>query len=321
MKKLYAQNIKKLILMVITIAIFSSCGKDGSVGPEGIQGEEGVKGMDGSTILSGTGSPNINVGKKGDYYLDISTTNLYGPKLENSWAEPLNLKGSKGDPGKDGAIGVAGSKIHSGKGLPLSTLGVNGDFYFDTENITFYGPKSDLNWGTPISLKSANENGVKILIIPQYKFQTAAEYMGYTSFKSISKITPTIDYHTYYENGITLIYVRDPKDPNGSWKSGTYKSYPSEVFGYTGSASISQEDFEYRSEGIFIKNTISVSPPNNGGYLENKTEVDNVISKIKNDFLIDIKIVLIPGKQVSLMKGQNINTNSKEAITNFLKLK
>jgi hypothetical protein len=46
-----------------------------------------------------------------------------------------------------GAQGPAGRTILNGVGSPASNLGVTGDFYYNTENTDFYGPKlSDLSW-------------------------------------------------------------------------------------------------------------------------------------------------------------------------------
>ena len=51
--------------------------------------------------------------------------------------------------------GVAPSVVNTvlnGTGSPVSTLGVNGDFYIDTAADLLYGPKTPTGWGTPVSL-------------------------------------------------------------------------------------------------------------------------------------------------------------------------
>ena len=46
-----------------------------------------------------------------------------------------------------GAQGPAGRTILNGVGVPSNNLGVQGDFYYNTANTYFYGPKlSDLTW-------------------------------------------------------------------------------------------------------------------------------------------------------------------------------
>ena len=39
-----------------------------------------------SKVLSGAGPPNNDLGKSGDYYVDISSNQVYGPKLNTGWA-------------------------------------------------------------------------------------------------------------------------------------------------------------------------------------------------------------------------------------------
>ena len=43
--------------------------------------------------------------------------------------------------------------ILNGKGAPLSTLGINGDFYIDTRSLLIYGPKKSNKWPLPQSLQ------------------------------------------------------------------------------------------------------------------------------------------------------------------------
>jgi len=43
--------------------------------------------------------------------------------------------------------------ILNGKGVPLSTLGINGDFYIDTRSLLIYGPKKSNKWPLPQSLQ------------------------------------------------------------------------------------------------------------------------------------------------------------------------
>ena len=43
--------------------------------------------------------------------------------------------------------------ILNGNGLPLSTLGIDGDFYIDTRSLLIYGPKKSKKWPLPQSLQ------------------------------------------------------------------------------------------------------------------------------------------------------------------------
>ena len=48
-----------------------------------------------------------------------------------------------------GPQGPRGRTILNGVGAPAANLGIEGDFYFNTENNNFYGPKlSDTTWST-----------------------------------------------------------------------------------------------------------------------------------------------------------------------------
>lgn len=53
--------------------------------------ETGPQGPRGNTILSGSGEPNIYIGEIGDFYLNTDTQELYGPKTESGWGEPVDL--------------------------------------------------------------------------------------------------------------------------------------------------------------------------------------------------------------------------------------
>ncbi|MEL7834835.1 hypothetical protein [Fodinibius sp. Rm-B-1B1-1] len=62
-----------------------------------LMGEDGADGENGSQIHSGTGAPDASLGVEGDYYLDKDSYELYGPKTDNGWGAPLNLKGADGN--------------------------------------------------------------------------------------------------------------------------------------------------------------------------------------------------------------------------------
>ncbi len=64
----------------------------------------------------------------------------------NIFDGPLGVPGEPGEPGTDG------NTILSGVGAPGDSLGVDGDFYVDTQSVEFYGPKSEGAWSSPIAL-------------------------------------------------------------------------------------------------------------------------------------------------------------------------
>ncbi|MCG8701819.1 MAG: hypothetical protein MI922_27445, partial [Bacteroidales bacterium] len=58
-----------------------------------LKGEKGDTGSAGSQIYAGITLPSSTLGTVGDFYLNKSTYDLYGPKQESGWGSPLNLKG------------------------------------------------------------------------------------------------------------------------------------------------------------------------------------------------------------------------------------
>gem|GEM_PF-1524098 len=81
--------------------INGSDGNDGLAGANGKDGANGTNGNDGASFLSGNGAPASDLGKEGDFYLDIQNALIYGPKTASGWGKPVNLK----------ATALAGKKL------------------------------------------------------------------------------------------------------------------------------------------------------------------------------------------------------------------
>jgi hypothetical protein len=150
-----------LLSFIVAVILFNSCGKNGAVGPQGSTGATGAvgpagptgaNGAPGSVIYSGTTVPPAATGVVGDYYINLSTGLLYGPKTAAGWGAGISLKGPTG------ATGTPGSQIFSGSGAPASTVGVAGDYYLDKTNFLLYGPKTASGWGAPIALQGPMGN-------------------------------------------------------------------------------------------------------------------------------------------------------------------
>jgi hypothetical protein len=62
-----------------------------------------------NTVLSGEGVPAKTLGINGDFYIDIKTMNMYGPKKNNSWPLPVSMRGPQGPTGAAGTDGKNGS--------------------------------------------------------------------------------------------------------------------------------------------------------------------------------------------------------------------
>lgn len=75
---------------------------------------QGADGADGKTILNGSGAPSAGLGEDGDFYLNTTTTAIYGPKTAGVWGSPTSLIGPKGDKGDQGDPGDPGVGVPAG---------------------------------------------------------------------------------------------------------------------------------------------------------------------------------------------------------------
>ena len=99
-------------------------GTNGAAGANGTDGTAGRDGRDGKDILNGTENPGENQGKDGDTFVNTKTGEVF-VKENGTWKPAGNIKGPKGDDGKD---------ILSGKTDPTSETGKDGDKYVNTES-------------------------------------------------------------------------------------------------------------------------------------------------------------------------------------------
>jgi hypothetical protein len=102
-------NSLMLPAFLISTLFITSCqkGNQGPAGPPGATGAAGTPGVSGNTILSGNGTPSITIGNIGDFYLEIDSSELFGPKTAAGWGSPISLVGAPGAAGTTGAAGTA----------------------------------------------------------------------------------------------------------------------------------------------------------------------------------------------------------------------
>lgn len=149
---------RKILTWALALSLcavgLSSCYRDNdtTIAKDGINGKNGANGKDGNTILYGKGQPLATLGKIGDFYLDESTKNLYGPKSDKGWGNPASLKGKDGTNGTDGKNG---SKILKGNTVPSKDLGSEGDWYIDVVNKKIYYKNAN-NWEEIFNIGSNN---------------------------------------------------------------------------------------------------------------------------------------------------------------------
>lgn len=298
-----------IFMSLVSMLFFSGCTKDGLDGSNGIdgkQGEQGVAGVDGTALLNGNGAPNNSLGKNGDFYLDKTTVSIYGPKTAAGWGEATSLKGKDGEDGKDGKDGTNGtdgkdgSKILSGNQIPTMQDGAIGDFYFDTQNIAIYGPKTSSSWGTPVSLKTPTGKEVTVLLYKNHSFQTINWDEDNDEFNMKSVILIDSKYQEVYDNGIILAQIRESNNVSSYWDNqGTY------LLGDRIWAHIRPE-----YDAFLTKETLTVL----GSAYDNITEPEIKAAKI------DIKIVFIPASNVIEMQAKSVNTKDFKAVAKYLNL-
>lgn len=120
--------------------------KANGVWPAGVSvAGTGNTGTAGNTILSGSVDPTASVGNNGDYYINTSTSTLFGPKANGTWPPGVPMGGGTGS-------GTGGGVVLTGAGAPANSLGNNGDYYLDTNTWTLYGPKANDVWPAGVTL-------------------------------------------------------------------------------------------------------------------------------------------------------------------------
>lgn len=102
-----------------------------------------LPGPAGKTILNGTVIPDGGDGVDGDFYIDVSTYEIYGPKTSGTWGSPTLLVGPAGSPGANGAtptvaIGTV-TTVNSGQPASVTNIGVGTNVVLD-----FSIPKGDI---------------------------------------------------------------------------------------------------------------------------------------------------------------------------------
>jgi hypothetical protein len=68
---------------------------NGPQGPQGTAGANGTNGINGNTILFGTGNPsNSTTGVDGNFYINTTTYNIFGPKTAGAWGSSVSMIGA-----------------------------------------------------------------------------------------------------------------------------------------------------------------------------------------------------------------------------------
>jgi hypothetical protein len=111
-------------------------GATGATGAVGATGAQGIAGSNGNSVLSGTGTPANTAGADGDFYLDLASYTMYGPKASGDWPAatqsligptgPIGPQGIQGIQGLQGVIGATGNTGSTGLQGSTGTTGPAG---------------------------------------------------------------------------------------------------------------------------------------------------------------------------------------------------
>ena len=115
-----------------------------------------------------------------------------------------------------------------------------------------------------------------------------------------STVIPTIDYREYYEEGMVMAFVKDPSVADAAW---------------TGEHVFYKEDFSF---GAVVKTSKILFGKEN--VVLQMTELNTDIESAKANYSVDVKFVLIPGKQVQAMKARKLDLKNTSEVVKFLKL-
>ncbi len=275
-----------------------SCKSDNSASPS-------TQVVEGSVILSGSTDPNSSIGKPGDFYINFTSKTLFGPKTQNAWGTGISLSG------QNGSNGLNGNTILNGKGAPTNTIGVIGDFYFDTENAAIYGAKTQAGWGTPISLKpnSNTSNGIRVLIKENAKI--AQNFTKFSeNYNSYSINLNVGDIAQYLNKGSIIVQSRIN---NGSWTdddNSLEQEFESNYFYYD----IRLENgYSYDGKNIIIP--VDITRGIKEGENENDPKFIASALKWMNTFNIQFKVTLIPADKIETISKK---FNTYQIDNNFL---
>jgi hypothetical protein len=105
----------------------------------------------GSNILYNLGDPNATLGRVNDTYINTGNGKFF-KKTEAGWSQVFSmLNGPPGGPGPKGEMGpsgINGKTVLNGTIDPANqTVGVDGDFYINTNTWIIFGPKRNGDWG------------------------------------------------------------------------------------------------------------------------------------------------------------------------------
>ena len=180
-----------------------------------------------NTILSGSTAPTATIGNVGDYYIDLTSVNLYGPKTAEGWGNPVSLRGLQGQNGTDG---------QNGQDAPIPHIGDDGYWYIGNTKTTVKAQGNNGADGQNGVTPTISEDGYWIVNGQKTNVKAKGEKGadGQNGTNGQNGITPTIsiDNNGYWViNGVkTDIKAKGEKGEDG--QNGTTPSISIDNDGY-----------------------------------------------------------------------------------------
>lgn len=139
---------------------------------------QGPPGADGKSVLNGTTNPGTSTGSNGDFYINTTTEEIFGPKTAGVWGSGTSLVGPQGDPGNDGPPGPAG--VSGGIIVFKTTNSVASTTYAALDSFTL---TNLINNNDTIEIESViRYNDCSLITMTGYKFQVnGADIHEFTS--------------------------------------------------------------------------------------------------------------------------------------------
>ncbi|WP_454801790.1 hypothetical protein [Mucilaginibacter phyllosphaerae] len=210
----------------VWLQVFSM--QTGPQGPKGDKGDTGLPGANGKTILSGASNPsNSATGTDGDFYLNTTSLQLFGPKSSGVWgsgipiigiqgeqgepglqgsAGPSGATGPKGDTGSQGLTGAQGAPGPAGaKGEGIATGGQTGQVLAKATNADF-----DTEWvdagggGGEVSTATEETAGIVALATLTQALARMEDTKAMTALKTIALILDEKKKVSYQINPVSL---------------------------------------------------------------------------------------------------------------------
>lgn len=145
-----------------------------------------VSGEDGKSLLNGATAPGVMDGTEGDFWIDTSTYDIYGPKAGMDWGTPTSLIGPTGPQGDGVPIGGLANQVLTPAGWVSALAGIDSIDFDTSAGVT--PQEGRLSWNaTDGTLNLGLKGGLVTLQVGQENVQLVkhADNTGLTEGKVV----------------------------------------------------------------------------------------------------------------------------------------